>query len=88
MHTIPALIKQSEIKVDLQVHSKWSDACETIVMIANYILTTFPQYGYIALIHQPCAVSQHGFSRGCSQKKMVYSERCAQFLYTKRDRGL
>lgn len=58
---IPTLVSFSQIKGDMQMHSRWSDGEDTIEQIANYLLHAFPHYEYIVITdHSPNARVAHG----------------------------
>lgn len=48
-YKLPKLIELTDIKGDLQMHSRWSDGAEKVETIANYILKQFPSYEYIVM---------------------------------------
>lgn len=52
---IPELVKLSQIKGDLHIHSTWTDGINTIEEIANYVLQHY-NYEYIAITDHSKAV--------------------------------
>jgi len=58
---LPELIKLTDIKGDMQMHSTWSDGAESIETIARHILKHFPHYDYLVITdHSPTERIAHG----------------------------